>query len=466
MILTIPITTSATETKQQIIEKVISAYGGKAITSMNSLVVHDKYKMIRPDGGIRPGLDAVTRLNSILTIAFESGKKSVKNWRVNAVGKRLGQIIFDGNNGWSINYLRGSHVLRPDLNHNNVGVGMMRLLDTTVVRSLISDLDTVKFHGKNKLFGREHYQLSFKMNGLSDVTIDVDSITGLISQLALKNGTHYVYSDYRKTDRITYAADTNQFSSGKVVTVTLSREIDANPEISKAFDLPKSTKALEGMQDNSKMVVKQLGNGVYLAGLGNRSSLFVDAGDYFVAVGSLPGFKERLASVNNELGTDKSVKYVVISEHQGHMSGVKEIAALGVSFVANESHLPIIKKQIKAPISNERFVLVEDKLDLANGKVHVYDISTVTSEHFLLFYVPALRLAYSMDEFGTNLLNSVPSPDKRMISFRSAIEALNVKIERFAYVHGTGILSLEQLRQVTDSYKDVECPVGEDVCGD
>ena len=110
--------------------------------------------------------------------------------------------------------------------------------------------------------------------------------------------------------------------------------------------------------------------------------------------------------------------------------------------------------------------MVDGKLELAGGKVHVYDISTITSEHFLLFYVPSAKLVYTLDEFGTNLLNSVPSADKKLVSFRHAIEALEIDIQQFTYVHGTGVLSIEQLRQVTDNFKEGFCLKGHTICAD
>ncbi len=261
-VISLTATAFAGDRERAIIDKVGTAYGGDSLTSMKSLIVHDRYKTIAADGGVRPGLDAVSRLHSTLTLDFEQGRKSVKNWNVMLRGKRLGQIMYDGNEGWSINYLRGSHVRRPDLNQNNVGAGMMRLLDTTVVRSLLDAKDTANFQGEVRFLGRAHEKLNFKINGTTDVTLYVDTATGLISQMTRPNGTQYIYAEYRKSGNVTYASDTNQFRNGQAVMVTLSRTIEVNPDVTNVFDLPKTTKALDGMQDTSKMVVKQLGENV------------------------------------------------------------------------------------------------------------------------------------------------------------------------------------------------------------
>lgn len=457
----------AGDEERAIIDKVVAAYGAEALTSMKSLVVQDRYKTIVKDGGVRPGLDAVSRLNSTLTIDFEQGKKSVKNWAVRSRGKRLGQIMFDGENGWSINFLRGSHVLRPDLNYNNVGAGMMRLLDTTLARSLWTARDTAEYDGQQSFLGRVHEKLTFKVSGQTEVTLFVDRQTGLISKMTRPNGASYVFSDHRKIDGVTFASDTNQFRNGQPVMMTLSRSIEVNPDVSGAFELPATTKALEGMQDTSKMVVKQLGEGVFIAGLGFRSSLFVDGGDHFVGIGGMPGFKKRLQAVQEMLGTDKPLKYLVVAEHQpGHLGDINAIEAMGASFVTAESHLPTLKKRFATPLADDRLITVEGSLQLADGKVVVHDISTITSDHFLLFYVPGAKLVFSMDEFGTNLLNSVPSADLRTLSFRKAIEKLGIDVQQFTHVHGTGVLTIEQLHQVTDSYQEGYCPEGHAICAD
>lgn len=460
-------TAFASDKEQAIVDKIVKAYGGEALTSMKSLIVDDQYKTISKDGGVRAGLDAVSRLNSTLTIDFVGGRKAVKNWSVNASGKRLGQIMFDGKDGWSINFLRGSHVLRRDLNRNRVGAGMMRMLDSTLVRLLLDARDTAIFEGETSLHGRIHNKLSFKINGTTDVTLFVDSTSGLISQMSRPNGVHYVYSQHRKNDGVTYASDTNQFRRGQPIMITLSRKIEVNPDVSQAFILPKNTKALEGMQDTSKMIVKKLGEDVYIAGKGNSSSLFVDAGDYFVSVGGVPGFNTRMKAVNDTLGTDKPTRYLVVPEHQpGHMGDINAIAGLGTQFVTVESHLQLLKTHITGQLPDERFTLVDGKLNLADGKVQVHDISTITSEQFLLFYVPSIKLVFTTHEFGTNLLNSVPSADKNVLSFRRAIEELGIDVQKFTYVHGTGVLTIDQFRQVTDAYQEGFCPSGHTICAD
>jgi hypothetical protein len=457
---------SAGEKEDRLVDKVVAAYGGDALIGMNSLIVRDRYKTISAEGGVRPGLDAVSRLHSKLTVDFAGGRKAVKNWAVRNTGKRLGQIMFDGHKGWSINFLRGSHVERPDLNGNNVGAGMMRLLDTTLARMLYRNRDAAEYLGAQQYQAKAHDRVRVSAGGGADLTLFIEQETGLIARM-VRGNSDYRFSEHRTQDGITYASDTNVMREGRPSMVTLSRVLEINPDVSAAFDLPRDTKKLEGMRDTSEMDVVTVTDGVYSVGKGFSASLFVDVGDHFIGVGGLGGIEARLAALQAELGTDKPLRLQVLPEHQpGHNGGVNKIAALGATFIVAESHLQALKSKLTETLADDRFTTVEDTATFGGGKVLVYDIATLQSEHYLLAYVPAAKLVFSVDEFGSNLKNSVPSADKRMISYRQAIEALGLDVEKIAYIHGTGILTMQQLRDVTDGYKEGYCPTGHDICRD
>lgn len=458
--------TALAKTAGDVVEQVVSAYGGEALTGMTSLFVRDRYKLINMNGGPEPGLAVVSRLHSDLSVDFETGRKSVKNWSMATRGNRLGQIMFDGENGWSVNHLRGSHVRRDDLTGDNVGSGMLRLLDATVVRNLWDSRSAAILKGEVEYLGVPHYRLGFTAAKGPEQVLYINKATGLVSKM-VRGRSVYEYSGHKSVGGVVYASDTNLFSAGEPRMVTLSRSLSINADVEGTFTPPESTYALEGMRDRSSMTVVSPADGVYLAGKGNSASIFVDAGDYFIGAGGLGGIKDRLTAVQAASSSSKQLKYQVIPEyHSSHNSGLDEIAELGASFVTVESHVAPLQELLSSPAADDRFLLVEGRSELAEGKVIVYEISTIQSAQYLLFYVPSAKLVFNIDEFGTNLLNSVPSPDKRMVSFRKAIEALELDVDLFAHVHGTGLLTMEQLRQVTDSYQDQGCPAGHTICMD
>jgi glyoxylase-like metal-dependent hydrolase (beta-lactamase superfamily II) len=240
-----------------------------------------------------------------------------------------------------------------------------------------------------------------------------------------------------------------------------------NPNVEEAFVIPEGAKKLPGMMDNSEMSVTKLSDNSYMVGKGFAFSLFVDAGDHFVAVGGLSGTKARLEALNAELGADKPLRYVVLPEHhRSHLSGVNEMADMGVTFVVHKSHVDALKEKLSKPLAFERILAVDAHHELASGRAKVFDISTIQSAHYLLTYVPEAHLVFVVDEFGTNLVDSVPSADKRMISFRKALEGLKIDVSRIVHIHGRQPLTTTQLVEVTDGYMDQPCPEGESICAD
>lgn len=452
----------AGDAEDQLADKVLVAYGGEKLASLKSLILRDQYKLVATNDR-RPGESYVSRLHSTLTVDFERDRKAVKNWTVNRSGKRLDQIMFDGEKGWSINFLRGSHVLRPDLNQNNVGSGMMRLLDTTIALALHKSRKTIKLLEEDEIDLETYQKVAFKVGGATDVTVWVHQASGLIGRL-VRGRTKYSYSEYRKIGDITYASSTDMYAGGKPSLLTLSRKIEINPEIETAFDLPENTKELEGMQDTTEMTVNQVSEGVFLVGKGFSSSMFVDAGDHYIGAGGMGDFKERLDALNEHIGTQKNVKFQVLPEFQGHLGGINELVEHGVTFVTVREHVAPLKERIKGEMAGNRFLLVKDRHVFDGGKAEVYVIETVLSEQYLLFYVPSAKLVFTVDEFGTQLLNSVPSANKNTLSFRKAIEGLGLDVEAIGYSHGPSVLTMEQLISVTDSYKPGHCPSGHEIC--
>lgn len=452
--------------KETFIDKVILAYGGERLTGLNSLVLEDRYKSVTVDGGPVPGEADISRLNSTLTVDFLGGRKAVKNWRMSKAGNRLGKIMFDGKQGWSVNFLRGSYVERDDLTGKNVGAGMMRLLDTTMVRELNMQRTNSTLGDQQDINGKAHAVIEVKPEGAAAYSLFIDLETHMVTKLRRGRATYY-YADHRLKDGIRYAADTNYMVDGQPRLMTLSRTISVNQDVEPAFGIPADAKKLKGMMDNSKMSVRQLSEHSYMVGKGFAFSLFVDAGDHFVAAGGLPGTKARLEALNAALGTDKPLRYVVLPEHQGsHLGGIDEIADLGATFVVHQSHVEALKDKLSKSLAEDRIFAVDKGSDFAESQVQLFDIPTIQSAHYLLMYVPEAKLVFSVDEFGTNLRDSVPSADKRMVSFRKALAALPVEISRIVHIHGRQVLTVEQLVEVTSGYRDAVCPEGEAICAD
>lgn len=459
-----PVVSGAPE--NALIAKVYETYGGGALTSMHGLEVRDRYKMVVIDGGRRPGEDAVSRLHSTLWVDFKTGRKAVRNWADGPTGKRLSQIIFDGATGWSVNHLRGTHVRRDDLNADNVGRGMMRLLDTTVAWQLIAAADTAVLGDMEYVYGRQVRRLDFKDRTGATVSVFVDPDTGLLRR-AVYGVSRYDYHGHTTSGGITFATDTNLLVSGRSRLLTIDREIKPNPDLTGVFDIPRTSRKLDGMRGSDTQEIVVAGANTYLVGKGFSATLFHDAGDYFIAAGGLAGIAARLDALNQHLSSDKRLGYLVVPEHHpSHTGGLIEAAGLGAVLVVAESHKAFIQASNAMGVQEPQFLAVSDKIQLAGGRVIVIPTETSQSADYLLFHVPEAKLVFTVDDFGTNVLNAVPPANRRTVSFWRSLDALALDVEQIAYIHGTGLLTLSDLRQAADAFLEAGCPPGFPVCAD
>jgi len=457
--------------KDELTDKVIQAYGGEKLSQITSLSVSDRYKIFSIDQGANPEVNDVSRLNSILNVDFESGKKSVKSWRKSSNGNRLSEILFDGETGWSINHLRGTHVENNALTTDVVGAGMMRMVDTILALRLQKHRNTAKLISHGLIAGKSIYTLSFKAGNKRSYYLDIDAASGLILRMSQSenfiNGSVYEFGNHKVVQGLTFATDMNMLVKGKPSFITLSRSIEVNKVNQQVFSIPKGSIKLKGMIDSSTMTVQKLADDVYLAGKNTNFSIFVDAGDYLVGGGGLSGLNKRLDAVNQFLGTNKSIEVQVIPDHhRGHLGAIKELEDLGSSIVIAAEHRNIIESLISNESQQNEFISINKKMTLAKGLVEVYDISTVHSKNYLLFYVPSAKLVFSADHFGTNLIDALPSANNTTKTFYDEIERLGIPVDKYASSHGPRILSAADMQTVLSGYQVKSCIPGHNICID
>jgi len=457
--------------KNEVIDRVIQAYGGDKLKALKSLKVYDRYKVFSIDQGPNPEVNSISMLYSTLTVDFSSGKKSVKNWNQSVNGNRLSEILFDGETGWSINHLRGTHVENKRLGANVVGAGMMRMIDTILARRLQKQRDTATLVSHSTLLDKPIYTLSFEDENKEQYFIDIDASSGLILTMSRSEdrttGSVYEYRKHKKVQGLTFATDMNLLVKGKPSFITTSRNIEVNQANQLSFAIPESSVKLKGMIDRSTMHVQKLADKVYLAGKGSSFSIFVDAGDFYVGAGGMSGINERLEAVNQFLGAEKPIKVQVIPDHhRGHLGAIKELEEMGVNMVIASQHRHIIESMRSDKAHNADFRVVDKKVNLANGLVEVHDIQTAHAENYLLFYIPSAKLIFSADHFGTNLMEALPGANNTIKTFRSEIKRLNLQVERYADAHGPRVLTNGDMEKVLTDYQIKSCPPEHGICVD
>ncbi|MEX0299411.1 MAG: MBL fold metallo-hydrolase, partial [Kordiimonas sp.] len=425
------------DAEKELIGKIVDAYGGHAVSEIKKLKIENKYKTPAVGQSASPSQLDIGVLKDRVVVDFVNKRVSEISWTLSNNGPRLGERFNNGQTGHSINYMRGTHVDREDYTFHRVAGGNLRMLDLGLVKLLASNPEGAVLGDKLYLKGRLHQALTFPMPETSGITIYVDVDSYLISKMTRSGELSYVYSDYQEVDGVKYAGSTDFFIGAQPNMLSLSRNLTVNPNVVGEFEMPEGIKTIPGgMLDTSKMMTKEVADGVFLVGQRAGFSMFVDAGDYFIGVGGYPKLTERFNAVKELDGLNKPLKFQVVTHHHSdHIAGLDEAIELGAKLVTVRTHVQPLKAALGDEGIEAKLLLVDEKVSLADGKVKLFNIATSHSDQFLLFYMPEEQLIFSADHFSTQVKNALPGPSFGAVTFLRALERLNVEIKTLYDAH-------------------------------
>ena len=458
----------AGDVEEAIITKVIQVYGGEKLTSAKSITVVNYNKGPWPGQSENPGLQEIWRINEELTIDFVGKRKSMLSWRVSRSGKDLDRFVFDGQKGRIYDILNHKYSDEDWLSYDSLGRTVARSSDTLIARALADNKDSTNYLGEAVYRGTLHQKLRIKMATGPEYTLYIHKAKGLISKMVRQHPSAgelaYVFSNHGQSDGVVFARDMDFFVGGKPRKLSVERNISINPPLENLFDQPPGYTNWGEVFDSSEMSVRKLAKNVYHAGKGRSFTLFVDAGDYLIASGGERDLKETYQAVKAQTG-DKPLKYMILTHHHTeHLGTLHDALALGANIVTVAQHLPPIRNRLSKAISNESFTLVEGKASFGDGAVQIHDIATAHSEHYLLVYLPKQKLVFGEDLFETQLKTGMPRVHQDMVTFRQALDALDIEVERFSDGHSLRQLTMAELRAATDAFREVTCPRGYHIC--
>ena len=239
-----------------------------------------------------------------------------------------------------------------------------------------------------------------------------------------------------------------------------------NPDVTKAFALPIGYGEESPTLDFAEMAVKKLADGVYLAGKNWGFSIFVDAGDYFIAAGGYAGLTDRFDAVKAFAGTDKPLKYQLVSHHHiDHLGGMKEAAELGATFVTVADHVASIRESAGISIADDRFILVDGTASVADGKAMVVDFPSGHTSHMLVSYFPGSKIAFSADTFFSRQKAGSPSGYDGLDALKKLFADLNLDAQYFAAAHSGRVLTAADMDAALGNVpEDAVCPADWTFC--
>ena len=206
---------------------------------------------------------------------------------------------------------------------------------------------------------------------------------------------------------------------------------------------------------------------VYHIGQNTGFSIFVDTGSEVIGCGGYPGLTDRLAKFREETGNFRPLRYQVVTHHhQDHLGGIDEALALGATLVTVDFTVPVIRKTSRLEPGDGRFLTVNERLTLGEGRgrVEIYDVSTNHSASNLLFYVPSVEALFMADHFGGPFADGVPVANTNTVSMAEALEPLDLDISRVVTAHNARVYTGRDFEASVRAYRDYDCPDDRPLC--
>lgn len=461
----------AGDAEDVLIDKIVAAYGGDALMEFKTLRINDRYNGFRFGQSESPNEVDLSHYNALVSIDFEKNRKALQWVRGAQPDISLQYQVFDGKQGYSIDHTAQTLVENGGITYASADRRVSWMLDTVLVRMIASERAKATYQGEENHQGAVHQKISFHADGFPEMTLYVDTKTGRISKMDRAHwipGVHFNYhfSGYKQQDGITYAGSTYVTRGGQPFEVVTAREVIINRDVEAAFKLPVGYGEEKPTLDFSEMAVKELADGVYLAGQDWGFSIFVDTGDYFVASGGYRGLKERFEAVKAFAGVDKPLNFQVVSHHHNdHLGGMKEAAELGAVFVTVKEHVNSIRESAGMDLADERFVIVERSGSVAEGKLKVVDFPTGHSSHLLVSYIPGAKIAFSADTFFSRQEAGAPSGNEGLNALKKMFADHKLDVEYIAAAHSGRVLTSADLDAAINNIPEkAVCPADWTFC--
>ena len=455
---------------QSLIDNVVAAYGGDALLNMDTLVLRDESKGFRYGQSYNPvDVDAL-HCDALIAIDFKQQRIALQWLRGKKPDYSLQHQVFDGKTGFSIDHSGRTIRENPNLHFGNTDRRVSYYLDTVLVKALLSVRQQAKYAGEIDLRGKPHSQIVFQAKDYPQMTLFVDNATGMITQMKQDSWVEgeyllYQYANHHKINGVRFAQETYLTEGGSPENLTLSRDIEVNQNVDTYFALPQGY----GQQGESlvfaQLESRKIDDNLYIAGQDWGFSIFYDAGDYFIAAGGYDGLTDRLAAIQKLSGKNNPLKYLVVSHHhRDHLAGMNEAAMLGANFITVKAHVDAVKANIKEPITDERFIIVDGQQSFEQGKVKVFDFPNYHSSHNLITWVPSAKLVFTVDMYLSREATGSPEGDVSLLQLQALFEQNNMQPRRFAAAHSGRILTEEDFAWSLKNHYQAVCPAFLHIC--
>ena len=455
--------------EQEIIAKVIEAYGGKTLVEAKSIKLTDYNKGPWPGESEHPGVPEIWRINEVLTIDFQNQRKSLLSYRVPRSDLDLEKWIFEDGETTKYDILYKKHSLESWATYDWMGGSIVRSSDTMHAIRLHRELKQAAFIGTEFYRGKVHQKLAVTFESGAEFTYYIDRDSGLIMKSIRQHprlgNLTYVFSNHQRSSGVVFAADMNLFVGGELRLTSVERNAEVNVPLKEAFNRFDDFTPWGEEIDSSSMMAKQISKGVYQAGKGRALSLFVEHDDHFVALGDANQLKSNFEELKKLSKTNKPIKFFIATHHhRGNLAGLDKVLDMGAKIVASQAHLERIKDSLPGKTLKSNLISVPDRKPFSLGKLQLFDIATAHSQHYLLAYLAESKTILAEEHYETQFKSGKPRVYRDMVLFRQVIDSLPIDIEHLVDSHSWRRFTMDEFRKYTDNFVRKQCPQGYSIC--
>ena len=459
----------AGDTEHQIVEQVITAYGGDKFEKMKSLTLTSDLRYGWIGQGHTPDFVDLNPMRKIHEFDFVKGFGSEEAWggaggyaeRVFTTDK--GQFIMDYTNKTYV------HDEEADL-YAHFG-GEMRGSDTLLAHELMKHRESAKFQGQKIFRGTPHNLLEFDMPGTPiDPVLWVNSETGHISKMRRDipdyHPINYVFNDFKTAKGVSYAEVFELYIGSTLIEYTKSRELVPNRIRKNTFVLDAGISPAPETFDTDEMSINAVSESLHHVGQNGGFSSFVDAGDHIIAVGGYGGFGDRFKAYQEAQDQTKPLKYLIITHHhRDHLEGAPDALELGAQLIGPETARTNLDDVTEQELSSAQFRVLTD-IETEIGPLMIHRISTGHVIDFALAYFPDAKTVFDADHISANFKTRVSSVGPNGMAMKTEIERLGLDVDHLVTAHSPKVESWQGILEAAKNHVPGLCPTGRKICAD
>ncbi len=327
----------------EIIERLTNAYGGDALTELQSVSIVSYRRLAWPGQGQTAGFVEYERdrLRKHFDLVNEHG--SVERWTHQNGNAYHNRFVVNADGATALDYFAMSATPSERGGFWQWFNTDFRSTDTLLAYRIATGSLEIEYLGTEEYRGVVHDKIALEVSPETQrAIVYISRADGLIHRLTMMREigeVNLLFAEHRMVGGVRHASEfyiylgdtLTEFDTA--ITFVPNVDVQASLVVGDGFSQPASN------VEQSEMTVEQVGDGVFMVGREDYG-LFVLDGDGVISVNAYAGLKDRYEAFTEHLGRDVPLKGLIVTHHHSdHMDAVGEAIDLGATLhLTNESH--------------------------------------------------------------------------------------------------------------------------------